>query len=159
MEYCIIIRGPAGIGKTTIAKELAKKIKADYFSYDEIMRINKLDTIVGDGIPSSNFVKANQILLPLITSKKRVILDGCFYREEQLNHLLNNLNTKVHIFTLDSDLKECISRNKHRQNPMTEDNIKQVYDLVSRLKVGINIDATSKNVLEVTSEILNHLNR
>ena len=54
MEYCIIIRGPAGVGKTTIAKELARNLDADYFSFDEIMEENKLDTIVGDGIPSKN---------------------------------------------------------------------------------------------------------
>ena len=91
MEYCIIIRGPAGVGKTTIAKKLARNLDADYFSFDEIMEINKLDTIIGEGIPSENFVKANEILLDLIKNKKRVVLDGCFYRKEQIDHLLNNL--------------------------------------------------------------------
>jgi len=43
MEYCIIIRGPAGVGKTTIAKKLAKYLNADYASIDKIMKENKLD--------------------------------------------------------------------------------------------------------------------
>ncbi len=82
MEYCIIIRGPAGVGKTTIAKELARDLNAHYISFDETMEINKLDTIVGDGIPSKNFIKANEIILDLIKNKKGVVLDGCFYRKK-----------------------------------------------------------------------------
>ena len=37
MEYCVIIRGPAGGGKTTIAKELARNLNAYYLSFDELM--------------------------------------------------------------------------------------------------------------------------
>lgn len=96
MEYCIIIRGPAGVGKTTIAKELARNLDADYFSFDEIMEANKLDTIIGDGIPSKNFVKANEIVLDLIKNKDRVILDGCFYRKEQIDHLLHKIG-RAHV--------------------------------------------------------------
>lgn len=138
MEYCIIVRGPAGVGKTTIAKELARNLNSDYFSFDEIMEINKLDTIVDDGIPSENFVKANKIILDLIRNKERVILDGCFYRKEQIDHLLNNLKTKAHIFTLNADITKCSERNKTRINPLTDDDIKQVYNLVSRIKRNNN---------------------
>lgn len=158
MEYCIIIRGPAGVGKTTIAKELARTLNADYFSFDEIMEINKLDTIVGDGIPSENFVKANEIILNLIREKKRVVLDGCFYRRKQISHLLKNIKTKVHIFTLDADIAECSKRNKTRKNSLTGEDVKQVHNLVSKIKIGINIDTTGKDTKLILSEILNHLN-
>lgn len=159
MEYCIIIRGPAGVGKTTIAKKLAKELKADYFSFDKIMRKNNLDNLVGKGIPSENFIKANEIIILLIIRKKRAVLDGCFYREKQINHLLNKLKTKVYIFTLDADITECSKRNKTRKNPMTEENIKQVHNLVSEIKIGININTVGKSIQQIVSEILNHLNR
>lgn len=159
MEYCIIIRGPAGVGKTTIAKELTKNLNADYFSFDEIMKVNKLDTIIGDGIPSENFVKANEIILDLTRDKERVILDGCFYRKEQINHLLNSLKTKVHIFTLNASIIECSERNKTRINPLADEDIKQVHNLVSRIKLGITINTSGKSIKEIVSDILNHMNR
>ena len=157
MEYCIIIRGSAGVGKTTIAKELARNLNADYFSFDEIMETNKLDTIVGDGIPSKNFVKANKLILDLIRNKKRVVLDGCFYRKKQINNLLNNLKTKVHIFTLNADITECSERNKTRINPLADEDIKQVHNLVSRIKIGIMINTVGKSIKQIVSEILNHM--
>jgi shikimate kinase len=159
MEYCIIIRGPAGVGKTTIAKELARNLNADYFSFDEIMEGNKLDTIVGDGIPSENFVKANEIILDLIKNKDRVLLDGCFYRKEQIDHLLNNLKAKVHIFTLKADIAECSKRNNTRMNPLADNDIKQVYNLVSKIKIGIIINTSGKSIKQIVSDILNHINR
>lgn len=158
MEYCILIRGPAGVGKTTIAKELARSINADYFSFDKIMEKNRLDNIVRNGIPSKNFIKANEIILHLIREKKRVVLDGCFYRKKQINHLLKNLKTKVYIFTLDADVTECSKRNKSRKNSLTDEAIKQVHDLVSRIKVGIIINTAEKNVKHIISEILSHIN-
>ena len=158
MEYCIIIRGPAGVGKTTIAKELASNLNADYFSFDKIVEDNNLDIVVGNGIPSANFIKANEIIIPLIIQKKRVVLDGCFYRKKQISHLLNKLKTKVYVFTLDADIRECLKRNRTRKNPMTEDNIKQVHKLVSEIQIGISINTLGKSIHQIVSEILNHLN-
>ena len=158
MKRCIIIRGSAGIGKTTIAKKLANALKADYFSIDYLMRKNNLDTIVGDGIPSKNFIQANEILIPLIKQKNTVIIDGCFYRKEQIDHLLNNLKTKIRIFTLHADLAECLKRNNMRIKPLTDTNVKQVHILVSNLKIGTNINTDEKDIQQIVSEILNHLN-
>ena len=152
----IIIRGSAGVGKTTIAKELSKELNADYFSFDVIMKENKIDTIIGDGIPAENFVKANEILFPLIRSKDKVVLDGCFYKKKQIDHLLNKFKDNVYIFTLDADINECLKRNKTRNNPMTENSIRQVHQLVSNLQLGIKIKTDGKTVQEIVSEILNH---
>jgi len=153
----IIIRGPAGVGKTTIAKKLARVLNANYYSFDDIMKVNKLDNIVGDGIPTENFIKANEIIIALIRQKNVVVFDGCFYRKKQIDHLLNKLKDNVHIFTLDTDINECLKRNKHRKNPMTNDNVKQVYNLVSKLQVGITIDTTGKTVEEIIKFIKSKL--
>jgi len=158
MEYCIIIRGPAGIGKTTISKELAKAIDAKYFSFDKIMKDNKLDDIVGDGIAAENFVKANEIILSEMKKHKRVVLDGCFYRKKQMEHLLHKLSSKVFIFTLLADITECHKRNLSRKNPLSKENVKQVYDLVCKLKVGTDIRVRNKEVHTVVSEIISHIN-
>ena len=39
MNKVIIIRGPLGSGKTTIAKEVARKLNAEYISIDSIVCI------------------------------------------------------------------------------------------------------------------------
>lgn len=86
MAYLIIIRGPAGVGKSTIAKKIAELLNGYYFSFDEIMKKNKLDIIRGDGIPAENFVKANELVIPKARKKLEnneiVIFDGCFYRKK-----------------------------------------------------------------------------
>ena len=157
MDFNIIIRGPAGVGKSAISKRLAEVLNGHYISYDDIMEEHKLDTIEGDGISSENFIKANNLVLPLIEEHKIVILDGCFYREKQLNHLLENLKKKVYIFTLKADIDECLTRNKKRKDPMTEDAIIEVYNLVSSLEKGINIDTKGKSIEEVVEEIISKI--
>jgi len=36
MSYLVIIRGPLGVGKTTIAKKLTVRLEGKYFSVDKI---------------------------------------------------------------------------------------------------------------------------
>jgi|TARA_B100001964_G_C13822181_1_gene417795 shikimate kinase len=153
MSYYIIIRGPAGVGKTAIAKRLAKILDAYYISYDNIMRENELDIVEGDGISSKNFIKANNIILPVIKQKEVAIIDGCFYRKEQIDHLLSKLKKRVYIFTLTADIVECLKRNKKRKNPMTKRAIIEVYNLVSRLNKGIQIETSGRNTEEVIKVI------
>ncbi len=161
MGYFIIIRGPAGIGKSTIAKKLAKVLNAHHFSFDEILENNKLDSIKGDGISAENFVKANKLILPkakeMIKNDKIIIFDGCFYRKKQLDHLKKNLAYKHYVFSLKAPLKECFARNKTRKKPMAKKEIENVYTLVSKLKEGINIETTNKSISNVTKEVLKHL--
>ncbi len=73
--------------------------------------------------------------------------------------MLNKLNTKFYIFTLDANIDECLKRNQTRKKPMTEDNIKQVHNLVSKIKIGITINTLGKSIQQIVTEILNHLNR
>ena len=163
MKYYILIRGPAAVGKSTIVKKLADSIKAHHISFDELMRKSELDTFVGEGIPTENFVKANQMIIPKVKEKLKknipVVLDGCFYRKEQLKHLLKNLQYKHFIFSLEASLKDCIARNKTRESPMTDKAIKDVYRLVAKIKVGIRIKTSGRNVKEIIQEIINHLDK
>ena len=161
MPFFVIIRGPAGIGKSTITKKLKEILSGYYFSFDEIMKKNKLDTIVGGGISAENFVKANKLIIPEAMEKLKgncvVIFDGCFYRKEQINDLKKNLSFKHYIFSLKAPLKECLDRNKTRKKPLTKKAIEEVYHLVSNLDIGIQIDTSGKNVTEVVNEILKYL--
>ncbi len=155
----IIIRGPAAVGKSTIAKFVAKRIKAHHISFDDILSEHKLDIIEGDGISGENFIRGNEIALDLIKQlkPKAIVLDGCFYRDEQMKHVLKNFIGRHFIFTLKAKVEDCIKRNKERGSAMSEEAIYDVFKLVSKKDYGIIINTSGKTINQVTQEILSHL--
>lgn len=64
MKFFIIIRGPLGSGKTTIAKMLSKRMNAKYVSIDKILDEYGLTQEKEVGyISQKSFIKANQRLV------------------------------------------------------------------------------------------------
>ncbi len=164
MKSCyIIIRGPLGIGKSTIAKALAKKLKATYISFDKVLSENGLDKIDDDFTPE-DFIKANEIVLPIIkkdlSEGKIVILDGCFYFKEQIEHLQENLSdiAKEYAFDLKASLDSCIKRDSKRKRVYGEEAARAVYNLVAKFGYGTAIDTENKNEKEVAEFIIKSLN-
>ncbi|MBI2411205.1 MAG: AAA family ATPase [Candidatus Kerfeldbacteria bacterium] len=86
MNKLIVIRGPLGVGKTTISKIVAQKLHAEYLSLDEIIDSNNL---AGDeGIPFESFLKANEIIFDIASKNSNCfVIDGCFYYQEQIDDL------------------------------------------------------------------------
>jgi len=155
----VIIRGPAAVGKSTISKIVAKKINALHISFDDILSRHNLDIIEGDGISAENFIKGNEIALDIVNQLKPkvIVLDGCFYRDEQIKHVLKNFVGKHFIFTLKAKVEDCIRRNKERGNPMSEKAICDVFKLVSKKEYGIVINTSRKTIKQIAQEILDHL--
>lgn len=160
MAYYIIIRGPAGVGKSTVAGRLAKRLKGIHISFDKIMHDNRLDKIEGSGISENNFIKANEIAIPKATKNilkgKIVVFDGCFYHKSQLEHLVKNLQYSHFDFTLKAPLEECILRDGKRSKNIRigEKSIKDVYRLVSKFDYGNIIKTHNKTLDEIVKEIL-----
>lgn len=148
MSYFIIIRGPLGCGKSTVAQELAKRLNGEYISVDDILEKHGLDKVGPDAecIPAENFIKANEIVLPDV--KKRlaagqiVIFDGNFYHKEPIEHLIKNLPYPHHVFTLKAPLEVCIERDRNRAKTLGPDATRAVWILVSRFDYGTAIDAS-----------------
>ncbi len=71
MSYFIIIRGPLGCGKSTIAQKLADTLHAEHINMDDILAKNGLDKADPEAgcIPATNFIKANEIILPEVKEK------------------------------------------------------------------------------------------
>ena len=153
MSFIIIIRGPLGVGKTTIAKRIAKVLNGAYFSIDSVMKENNLDTVQGNCIPLENFLKGDDLIIPEIKKSlnngKIVVIDGCFYYEEQIEHLLLG---KQHIITLKASLQECIKRDSLRENPLGEEATTAVYGLVK--DYGILIETEGRSVNAVINSII-----
>lgn len=160
MSYFIIIRGPAGCGKTTVAKNLKEKLKAEYFSFDEILEKYQLEISDGRGISKESFLRANELIITdvkkIINEGKVVILDGCFYHIEQLENLEKSLPFKHFIFNLKASVEECICRDQTRKS-IGEDAIRAVHNMVSEFDYGIPIDTEEKTQDEVVSELLDIL--
>ena len=163
MSYFIIIRGPLGVGKSTIAKILANELNGKYIDIDRILKENGLDKmkINAECIPVENFIKADSLILPEIKKKlnkgQPVIFDACFYHKTHIEHLLKNLNFPYYIFTLKAPLEVCIKRDSKRDNVLGIGAAKAVYYLVSRFDYGIKIDTNNKTALKTVKEILKYL--
>jgi predicted kinase len=161
MSYYIIIRGSAGIGKTVVAKKLAKHLKAYRVSFDGIMKKHGLDNIKGSCISKRNFIEANKLVISRASKKLEegivVIFDGCFYHKSQIEHLARELKCRGFVFTLKASLKECISRDNKRKNKIGEESVKAVYKLVSRFDYGTTINTNGKTEEEVMKKILSFL--
>ena len=161
MTFWIIIRGPLGIGKSTIAKSLAKELDAEYISMDQILEENGLDKRENKPcIPAKNFIKANEIILTKVKKDledKIVIFDGCFYHKEQIEHLIKKLNTQNYIFNLKASLKTCINRDKKRDKVYGKDAATAVHNLVSKFDYGININTENKTPKQTIKEIISNL--
>jgi len=158
MSYFVIIRGPAGVGKSTISRLLAKKIKAEIIHFDEVMNTLGLDYIPGDKwIPLNKFLKADKIKIPEFINKLKkgtnLIIDGNFYHKEHIEDIINNLDFPNKVFTLKADMQECIKRDQTRKGELGEQATKDVFKLVSAFDYGIDIDTNKKTPEEIADEI------
>ncbi|MBU0540682.1 ATP-binding protein [Patescibacteria group bacterium] len=162
MSYYIIIRGPLGCGKSTIAEKLAEKLSAEYIGMDEVLEKHGFDKAPPGApcIPTENFIKANEIVIPAVREKlscgKVVIFDACFYHKEVIEHLIRNLEFPHFIFTLKAPLEVCIERDGKRAKTYGEDAARAVYGLVSQFDYGTNIDI-SRSLDEAVGEMLSKI--
>jgi predicted kinase len=161
MGYYIIIRGPAGVGKTTIAKGLAEKLGAYYISVDQILKENGLDVIEGKWIPERNFIRANEIALDdavrVLEKGGMVVFDGNFYHRGQLEHLKVNLPYRHMVFTLEADPDECVRRDSQRAEGIGEKATRAVYGLVTGMQAGKRIETCGRTPEQTEDEIVSLL--
>jgi predicted kinase len=157
MSYYVIIRGPAGVGKTTIAKSLEEKLGAVYISFDEVLEKYKLEMSDGRGIAKESFLKANQMVVndakKELENGKIVIMDGYFYHKDQLEDLEKSLPFEHYIFDLKATVEECIARDKLRKS-IGENSVRAVHTMVSEFDYGVSIETGGKTVEGVVKEIL-----
>ncbi|MFZ3355730.1 MAG: AAA family ATPase [Thermoplasmata archaeon] len=112
MLYYAIIRGPLGVGKTTISAALAKSIGAVVVSIDQIADSD------WDGGSVRLYVNANRIAAARARSSLAhgtpVVFDGCFYWKTQIADLERRLLYPHEVFTLKAPLSVCIARDASR---------------------------------------------
>ena len=159
MTYYIIIRGSLGCGKTTISKGLAKQLKAEYLSIDEI--VDSQDKAKDGFISEKSFLKANELIIPRIKDYldegKKVIIDGNFYRKSQLDDLIFKLKDyQNYTFTLKAPLKICIERDSKRKNSLGKDAAEVVYSITTKFDYSTVIE--NKSMKETIKKIVKEIN-
>jgi broad-specificity NMP kinase len=159
MSYYVLIRGPAGVGKSTISALLAPKINASVTYFDKVLEELGIDDIVDNKwIPLDRFLKADEIVLPKVKHEletgRNAILDGNFYHLEQIDDLMSKLPFPHAEFTLKANLDECIKRDRTRKNVLGKQNTEAVFRLVSAFDYGNIIQTNNKTPNEVVDEII-----
>ncbi len=163
MSFTIIIRGPLGIGKTTISKKLAKILHAKYFSIDAVVDRKSFDmTKSKDGfISEESFTRANELILPkaqkALHLNRIVIIDGNFYRKKALLNLIKKLKCETFVFTLKAPLSVCIARDKKRLKPLGRGAATVVYNKTTEFNYGTIVDTKNNNAKSTVKIILKHL--
>jgi len=161
MSYFIIIRGALGVGKTTVSKKIAEILKGEYFSIDDALEKNNLDSVLEGEIPLKNFIKANEMVIPKIKEKlsegKIVVIDGCFYHKEQIEHFILNLDASHFVFSLKASLAVCMERDSKREKSYGMEAATAVFKRVLKFDYGILIETENKSVEQILDEIMGHL--
>lgn len=139
MSFYVIVRGPLGAGKTTVARALARALRGEALGIDPI-----LERWEWDGGSESLFLGANRVAaeraLSILKVGVPVVLDGNFYWRSAIEDLRERLPFPHAVFTLKVPLEVCVERDQHRQLSYGEEGVREVFEKVSRFAYGTPID-------------------
>ncbi len=156
MAFYLIIRGPLGIGKSTVSQRLARKVRGEPISIDRILE----DEGLWDSGRLSEFLQANAFAADraskLLVRGTPVIFDGNFYWKAQIRDLLRRLDYRHYVFTLKAPESVCARRDHRRAHPYGRTAVREVFAKSTRFDYGIGVDATG-SIPSVVREILSHL--
>lgn len=161
MSFYVIIRGPLGCGKSTLAEKIAKKLHAAYIPVDRILDEHHLTKDKEEGyISQRSFIKANEIIAPQAKEKLQggipVVFDGNFYWKSQIEDLIKKLHFPHYVFTLRAPVEICIERDRQRGKTHGEDATRAVYKKSTEFKYGRVIDV-NRPLDDCITEILSYL--
>jgi predicted kinase len=156
MSYYVILRGPLGVGKTTVSRRLSGVIRAEYISIDRILdehglwRSGRL----------SEFLRANEVAGGRarngLAQGIPVVFDGNFYWKSQIKDLIGRLEYPRYVFTLKAPLAVCIERDRRRPGPHGAQGASEVYAKSTKFEYGIGVDATG-SVEDIVQEIVSYV--
>ncbi|HKN07331.1 MAG TPA: ATP-binding protein [Thermoplasmata archaeon] len=162
MVFYVVIRGPLGVGKSTVAESLAKRIAAEHISIDRILDEHGLEEWDGGYISQKSFLRANARAIEqarvFLEQGTPVIFDGNFYWKSQIEDLLIQLDYRHFVFTLKAPLGVCIERDSGRKPPHGMEAARDVYAKVAEFDYGTLLDAT-RPVGSMVREIISQLPR
>jgi adenylate kinase len=160
MKQVILITGTPCVGKTTLAKQLATQLNAQYINLTDYAKENKL-TLGEDTKRNTTIVDEEKMQLALTETIKAaensVVIDGHF----AASVVSNTLSTYVFVLRRNPiELKEFMQKNGFSEPKMYENLSAEILDvcLVEALQTHegkvCELDVTGKPVAVVVSEVL-----
>lgn len=169
----VILRGPLGVGKSTVAERLASRLGGNRVSIDTLLERYALEEWASDRIALESFLRANDHAVRearrLARLGRSVVIEGNFYWREALADLARRLEIRPYVFRLAAPVAVCIARDRRRPAPrdpaspragerMGRKAVQDVYRLASGVRAGIPVDARGP-VDRVVGRILRRLPR
>lgn len=160
MVYYAIVRGPLGIGKTTVVRRLAEQVRGVPISIDTILDGHGLDEWEEGFMSRRVFLQANRFAIeeavPALTRGIPVFFDGNFYWKSQIRDLLERLPFDHLVVSLTAPVDLCILRDSLRTPSYGEQATREVYAHTTRFDWGVAVDASGP-VERTVDTILAHL--
>jgi predicted kinase len=146
MGYLVIVRGPLGVGKSVVARRLARRLGGRYISIDEILEHHALEEWSHGYISLRSFLRANELAARLARTALRrgtpAVVDGNFYYRRQVDDLARRLRVPWLVFSLHAPLRECLRRDARRTPSFGAGAVRAVFHKVARVAVGQPVGAT-----------------
>jgi predicted kinase len=144
--FAVVIRGPLGIGKTTVAKRLARSLRGGWISVDAVLEEEDLEQWEDGYISETSFLRSNAFVVeratPWWAKDAPVVVDGNFYWASQVEDLTRRWSVPWVVFTLRAPRSTCLERDAHRKRPLGEESVRDVFAKVVSFESGIPVDAT-----------------
>lgn len=157
MSYYLLLRGPLGVGKSTVASRLARALGGVCVSVDAILEEERLEVWDDDRISLQSFLNVNTVVVERarasLATGTPVVVEGNFYWREAIEDLVDRLPAPHWVFSLAAPEAVCLERDRQRppsppdRSPRAGESlgseaVAAVYRLVAAVPYGTPIDAT-----------------
>lgn len=159
MSFAIIIRGPAGTGKSEISNQLKNDIpNLIHLDIDKFKHIISKDS---SNIRSTISHDVGSFFLKqLIKNNFNVIIEEIFRKDyyNEIIQILKESNYTILKIFLTASKETLIKRDKHRDKNKGEEIISKLEQEIKSLNEDLIIDTNNKTIEEIKSIILKRLN-
>ena len=163
----IFLIGPMGAGKTTMGRQLARRLKMEFYDSDRVIeeRTGADIPLIFDKEGEEGFRKREEAVIDELTQKDNIILatgGGAILRPSNRQHLKER-STVIYLHSDISNLIERVRHDKNRPLLQTQDpeaklrELMEIREPLYRETADITINTGEKSIRTVINVILDRL--